>query len=136
MFKAPYAISSLIKKYGVEITHHPRPTADASAPWKATTVVTPTKGEETHTAVMKGLIQHVRADASDRLPEGGVKAIMVLMVDQADKMPLPGDELAHANITWRANTVIPLSAAAMPKFRGSNAKLVEVVVTSRGNPNE
>ena len=121
--KTPHAITSLIKTYGVDVIHTKRPAADATSPWKA---AESDQNAQTH---LKGLIQHLRPDNSDALPEGGLRAVIILMMTPQQDNPLPGDELVIDSGHWRAATVIPLSSSRQ-------VKLLEVIVTSTGANND
>ena len=117
--KTPLAITSLIKRYGVTIKHYKRPLPDTASPWK-------TQAQSPQTAVeMTGLIQHLRADHQDGLPEGGIKAVVIMMIDADRDIPKPGDDLVINGQRWRASTILPQSSTR-------STRLLEVLVTSRG----
>ena len=121
--RTPQAVTSLITTYGVEIRHVRRPEADAQSPWKVS------NSGAGQPVIFKGLIQRLKADQRDRLPEGGIKAVMIILLDKGQKSPQPGDELKVEGVGWRAATVLPLS-----ERRAS--RLMEVMVTRIGAHHE
>lgn len=95
-------VVSLIQRYGRSIIHHKKGSALSTAPWKLDDKTTPP-------AVLMGVLQKVKSERNDALPEGGLKAVIVLLVKSGMENPEPGDWLALDDQSWRINTILPLT---------------------------
>ncbi|MCE2518032.1 MAG: hypothetical protein J4F41_09465 [Alphaproteobacteria bacterium] len=111
-------VVSLIQSYGVAITHRPAVAASPVTPWKTTAAVSAP-------VVLKGLVHRIRSDQNPDLPEGRLKAVMVLLVRSGETLPRPGDGLAHDGQSWRISTILPL-------ISDRRHTLIEALVTSGG----
>lgn len=96
-------IASMIASYGVNIFHKPAPRAMVNSPWKA-------QSSSTTQQEIKGIIQRIRAEQHPDIPEGGLKAVMVLLVKSTNVLPKPGDQLIVDDQTWRIATILPLTS--------------------------
>lgn len=96
-------VMSLIQSYGIDMKHRPAAEAMADKPWKADPSAPPF-------FKIKGLLQQVRPDSRADYPEGGLKAVMVLLVKAGARSPRPGDRIEVNDQGWRIATVLPLAS--------------------------
>jgi hypothetical protein len=109
---------SLINSYGVQIKHRPAALPMTAAPWKTAPAPPPE-------STIKGLIQRIRPDSNTDLPEGRLKAVMVLLIKSGSTPPRPGDRLDVDQQCWRISTILPLAS-------DRRQSLVEALVTLAG----
>ena len=111
-------VMRFVMRHGVDITHHPQASASADAPWALSSDVPPS-------VVLKGLIQRIRAESSPDMPQGGFRAVAVLVISKGIAKPRPGDSLEAEDQHWRIKAVLPLA-------RHRSGEMVEASLVSYG----
>ncbi len=111
-------IMSLIKTYGMNAEHYP-----AAAPNKATPWIPSAKTDAP--IKLRGILQRVTADNDQDLPDGTLKAVMVLLIEKNQSQPKPGDQIKTDQQSWRITTILPI-------LSDRHNSIVEAIITSIG----
>lgn len=121
MQKALIPLARLIRSHGETYTYHPKATPQQSQPWRVDNTISQSESDAT---TLKAILHIKPATASDALPQGGVRAMGVVLVEGGQTKPQSGDTLANPsqNQQWRIDTAIVLGNAKA-------ATLIEVVLT-------
>ncbi|MCG8624617.1 MAG: hypothetical protein MJE68_21805 [Proteobacteria bacterium] len=121
MQKALIPLARLIRSHGETYSYHPKATPQQSQPWR---VDNTTSDSDEAAATLKAILHIKPALASDSLPQGGVRAMGVVLVEGGQTQPQSGDTLASTSQSqqWRMDTAIVLG-------RAKSATLIEVVLT-------
>ncbi len=111
-------IMSLIKTYGMTAEHYPAASPNQTTPWIPNAETNaPTK--------LRGILQRVTADNDRDLPDGTLKAVMVLLIEKNQSQPKPGDQIKTEQQSWRITTILPI-------LSDRNNSIVEAIITSIG----
>ncbi len=111
-------IMSLIKTYGTSVEHYPAASPNQKAPW------TPAN-QTTAPAKLRGILQRITADNDRDLPDGTLKAVMVLLIEKNQSQPKPGDQIKTEQQSWRITTILPI-------LSDRHNAIVEAIITSIG----